>query len=87
MKLRANVSRIAGVSHHADHVDGRHVQDVQALTMQVEITEGPPGFSLLHMDAEGDCVADTWHPTLAEAVRQAKTQFGIEEADWTSTSD
>ena len=66
---------------------GRHVQDTQPPTVYLEITEGPPGFSLLHLDADGCYVADTWHPTLAEAMKQAKCEFGIEETGWISLNE
>lgn len=89
MRLRADVSRTTGadVRRRAGYVEGRHVQPAQPPTVQLEITEGPPGFSLLHLDANGDCVGDTWHPTLVEAMRQAKVEFGVEETAWISISD
>lgn len=89
MKLRADVSRTTGadVRRRAGYVAGRHVQLTQLPTVQVEITEGPPGFSLIHLDANGDCVGDTWHPTLVEAMRQAKVEFGVEESAWVSIGE
>ena len=58
-----------------------------APTVQVQITEEPLGFSFLNLDADGCCVADTWHPMLAEAMDQAKREIGIEKADWISSAD
>jgi len=39
-------------------------------------------YYLLSLDENGVCVADTWHPTIENAKRQAKFEFEIEEADW-----
>jgi hypothetical protein len=89
VKLRADVSGATGADgrRRAGYVEGRHVQPARPPTVHVEITEGPPGFSLIHLDANGDCVGDTWHPTLAEAMRQAKVELGVEETAWISISD
>jgi hypothetical protein len=90
MRLRAKVSQATGATahRHATLVKGSLVQGAQTpAAAYVEITEGPPGFSLLHLDADGRCVADTWHPTIAEAMDQAKFEFKIEETDWVSIGE
>jgi hypothetical protein len=90
MRLRAKVSQSTGATahRHATLVKGSLVHGAQTpAAAYVEITEGPPGFSLLHLDADGCCVADTWHSTLAEAMSQAKLEFGIEEFDWISVDE
>ena len=40
------------------------------------------GYYLLRNDAEGTCIADTWHLTLNEAKAQAEYEFGVRESDW-----
>ena len=90
MRLRAKVLQATGaaVHRHATIVEGHLVRGAQISTAaHVEISEASTGFSLLHYDADENCVADTWHPTLDEAMDQAKFEFGIEEADWISLND
>ena len=50
--------------------------------LAVEIMEQDGAYYLLSLDENGVCVADTWHPTIENAKRQAKFEFEIEEADW-----
>lgn len=51
-------------------------------TATLEIEENKGSYFLYHLDLAGNCIADTWHPTLADAQRQAKSEFAIEAADW-----
>jgi hypothetical protein len=88
--LRAKVLQATGtaVHRHATIVEGRLVRGAQISTaVYVEISEASTGFSLFHHDADGSCVADTWHLTLDEAMEQAKFEFGIGETDWVSIDD
>lgn len=85
MRLTANVRRVTGKTkyYHStlseEGVAGRREIPVPA---RLEIREGDGGFFVLHLDAEGGCLADDWSPTLDEAKRQAKYAFAIGEDDW-----
>lgn len=48
----------------------------------VEIHAEDGAFYLFRLDAQGNCVADTWHPTLEEAMEQAAFEYGIGPVDW-----
>jgi hypothetical protein len=55
---------------------------------RVEIGEARlGGFFLYRYDPEGRCIADTWHPTLAEAREQATFEFDIAATDWVEVRD
>lgn len=89
MRLRAAVKQSTGKTKQAvaEFVQGKPVP-VKSLPVPawVEISEEDGSFYLLHFDAEGTCFADTWHPTLEDAKRQAEFEFGISAAEWTSVS-
>lgn len=90
VRLRAKVLHATGaaVHRHATIVEGHLVRGAQMPTaVYVEISEASTGFSLLQYDAEESCVADTWHPTVAEAMAQAKFEFGIGETGWIPLND
>jgi hypothetical protein len=64
-------------------MEGDHlVKDRSPTPAWVEIQLSDGGFVLLHMDADGVCLADTWHETLVEAKAQAQFEFGIQDEDW-----
>ena len=48
--------------------------------LEIEPSDG--AFFLLYCDAEGLCLADTWHTSLEDAKHQARSEFGIENEDW-----
>lgn len=48
----------------------------------VELVAEEDGVCLLRLDAEDECVADTWDESIARAKAQANFEYGIEEGDW-----
>jgi hypothetical protein len=53
------------------------IQGVDSIDMgsqiaSLEIAPADGGFHLLYFDANGNCVADTWHETEAQAKAQAR---------------
>ena len=86
MRLRANVVRATNATVHRQgkRVHGALVPREQSpVSVKVEIGESHAGgVFLYHYDANGRCLADTWHATLAEAKSQAKFEFEIEAGDW-----
>jgi hypothetical protein len=42
---------------------------------------------LLYFDADGECLADTWHKSVEGAKEQTRFEFEIEETDWKHVSD
>jgi hypothetical protein len=89
MTLRAVVKGSTGKTKHTvgEFVEGKPVA-VKSLPVPawVEISAEDGAFYLLHFNANGTCVADTWHQTLDEAKRQAEFEFGITPDEWTSVS-
>jgi len=41
-----------------------------------------PGYYLIHYDLLGSELADTYHDSVAEALRQAQWEFNIREEEW-----
>lgn len=80
MKLRASVRETTGSTRHLVH--GRESENIASDVAWIEIKLGDGGFYLLYCTATGECLADTWHPSLDEAKRQASVELEIEEADW-----
>ena len=37
---------------------------------------------LLHVNQEDKVINDTWHPSLQDAIEQAKYEFNVEPSDW-----
>jgi hypothetical protein len=86
MILRAKVHTVTGNTRHylGAVVDGSPVPLVPlADPVWVELTVENGDVYLYRMDAEGDCITDTWHETLDEAMRQATFEFGIQPDQWT----
>jgi hypothetical protein len=85
MRLRARVRRATGATTHRwTRVRGDGSLETRTVDppLAVEIENGESGFFLLHFNAAGECVADSWHATLEEAKEQAKFEYEIEEGDW-----
>ncbi len=90
MRLRASVLHATGATVHrrAKLEKGVVVPGGQvAIPSRVEIGQTSSGFFLYHYDAAGRCIADTWHPTLADAKRQANFEFGIDDAEWVEVTN
>ena len=85
VRLKAKVKRVTGKTRHwlGTIVDGKPVK-TQAIPPPawVEIVEEDNAFYLLYFAPDGRCTADTWHPTLDEAKRQASFEFEICDQDW-----
>jgi hypothetical protein len=85
MSLTAKVKRVTGATKHyiGRIVDDAVVKESEiAAPVSVVITASDGAFLLLRMDAQGHCLADTWHETVEEAKRQAAFEFEIGEDDW-----
>jgi hypothetical protein len=84
VRLRAAVRRVTGATTHRlgvaifGGVQFTKLPDPEI----VELVEEDDGVYLLRLDADGRCVADTWHETVAMAKAQAKFEYCIEDDDW-----
>jgi len=87
-QLKAEVVTATGNTTHSvgNLVDGEPVVTEQIpVAAWVEIAEENGSYFLLHYNAEGICIADTWHANVQEAKEQAEFEFGISESDWRLT--
>lgn len=85
VRLKAKVMRVTGKTVHGlgTIIEGKPVMtQVFPPPAWVEIVEEENAFYLLHFASDGRSMADTWHPTLDEAKRQASFEFEIGEQDW-----
>jgi hypothetical protein len=85
MRLRARVKTITdGTKHYRAHIEGSEVvkDDEIEPPAWVEIQPADGAFSLLYLDGQGECIADTWHETLDKAKAQANFEFALTDADW-----
>jgi hypothetical protein len=85
MRLRANVRRATGKTHHyRGHIDGNNIVKGEQFPIPawVEIEPCDGAYYLFYFNASGECVTDTWHESLAKAKKQAHFEFEIEEEDW-----
>ena len=48
----------------------------------VEIIADAAGYLLVGIGSAGSSIADTWHPTIAEAKAQAAFQYGVDGSEW-----
>jgi hypothetical protein len=76
------------LAHHWPSKTGHTINGVQCEPFtRLEIaTFGQMGFYLLHVCADGRGT-DTFHETLADALDQAKFEFGVERAEWHMRSE
>jgi hypothetical protein len=85
VRLQATVRRRTHTTKHYEGFvddDGQFRVDETPDVCRVEIERQHDGVYLFYFNARGDCIADTWHPTLDEAKAQAADEFLLEEADW-----
>ncbi len=85
MRLRAQVrERTGATKHYRAHIeDTEIVKDGEVpVPAWVEIQSSNDAFLLLYFDASGECITDTWHPSLDQAKAQARFEFQIREEDW-----
>jgi hypothetical protein len=43
-----------------------------------------PGFYLMHFDASGREIADTYHDSIEQAMEQAEWEYNVKPAEWRS---
>jgi hypothetical protein len=85
MTLRAKVKTTTGSTKHylGSILEGRPVRTAELpIPTYVEIEETEEGFSLYYIGPNGECITDTWHQTLEDAMEQAKSEFEICHKDW-----
>ena len=81
--LRASVRKVTGATQHSIAGRGGAVEVEAPVT--VTVVAGEAGYLLLRLDAQGRCIADTWHATLDEAKAQAAFEFDIRDDEWSCT--
>lgn len=87
MQLRAQVKGSTGKTQHwLAHLTGQTPIRDKPLPVPswVQIQPATDGYSLLYLDAEENCLTDTWHLSIQEAKAQAAFEFNIQEDDWKS---
>lgn len=85
MKLKAEIGDNAGKTKHSfGYIDADEPIEEGKLPSAkwLEIVEGDSGFYLYHYTANGECISDTWHSSVNEAMAQAEFEFQIKEIDW-----
>lgn len=80
MRMRAKIRRPTENVRHAIH--GVDSIDIASQIAWVELESADGAFYLLYFNANGDCLADTWHGSAAQAKAQARFEFEVEESDW-----
>jgi hypothetical protein len=88
--MRLLVAPVKNVTGYTRHYVARLEDDVpikQSLIpppVRIEIHDQPPdeGYLLLRFGRDGECQADTWHLTLAEAKAQARAEYDVLDEDW-----
>ena len=81
MRLKAKVKKTTGASQHSTSSNSGVMQ--APVPAWVEISSDESGTFLIHFNADGQSIADTWHLTVDEAKSQAQFEFEIQDADWT----
>ena len=83
--LSAKVREVkTNVKHQVTTESG--VVPCEAATMLTIVAENGSYF-LFRLDAEGHCIADTWHLSQEEAIEQAQFEYGVAHDDWVIVSD
>ena len=78
--MRASVRRATGNTRHVIHA-GESI-DLASEIAWVEIEPADGAYFLFYFNANGECLADTWHDSVESAKAQAGFEFEIEETDW-----
>jgi len=79
VRLRENHVPTGRTSHK---VDGQTVETASEL--RVMPFSADQGFYLMHFNADGDELTDTYHESLDEALEQANFEFGVTPDEWSS---
>jgi hypothetical protein len=82
MRLRAKTRKPTGVTTHLIHGVG-----VVPPAEYVEIEQCDGGWFIFHLDKDGECQADDWHPSLDLAKEHAMAMYSILETDWVKVPD
>jgi hypothetical protein len=53
----------------------------QFTSLEIAHHEGSNEYYLFHICSDGQ-VADTWHQSMADALRQAEWEFGVQSHEW-----
>lgn len=80
MRMRARIRRATENARHGIH--GADSNDIASQIAWVELEPADGAFYLLYFNANGDCLADTWHGSAEQAKAQARFEFEVEENDW-----
>jgi len=75
---------VTGNTRHVIH--GAESNDVASQIAWIEIEPADAAYRLLYFNANGECLADTWHESAHGAKAQARFEFEIEETDWRPVS-
>lgn len=85
MRMRALVKSITGKTEHyvasisvQGNIEGMEVDEPKTL----ELIDADNGYLLLRLNSNNECVADTWHASLAEAKSQAEFEYSVASKDW-----
>ena len=54
----------------------------RASSLRIIQYDDDPGFYLIHVDASGQEIADTYHETIEEAMTQAEWEYGVKPEEW-----
>lgn len=60
----------------------RNVDVGPSTALRIVQYDEDPGFYLIHSDANGREIADTYHETIDDAMAQAEWEFGIRPEEW-----
>ena len=80
--------RVALTSHRSTgrtrHFVEGQLADRPAALKIVSYQDGS-GVYLIHFDAAGEEVTDTFHETVADAMAQAEFEFGVADSEWSDS--
>ncbi|WP_147443146.1 hypothetical protein [Corallococcus sp. AB011P] len=68
-------------------ISSQTMKSIGETVASLEITSADDAFYLFRLGANELPLDDTWHPSLEEAMRQAKFEFSVGPADWTQVED
>jgi hypothetical protein len=88
MRLKALVRRVSGQHRVGGIVEGRIIEkETLPPAAWVVIEEKEAGFFLIRYSNTADFAGDTWHPSIEDAKKQARSEFDIESGDWFREED
>jgi hypothetical protein len=77
--------------HHVPTGKTRHYLGSEPISppslLRIVQYEGDPGFYLLHFDADGNELTDTYHDSMDDALEQADWEFQIKPHEWELSAD